>query len=233
MKKNNVLIAFFIISIVFSACGNDKDEQNWTIEHCEYTIDKEVIFTKNSTGANVAEISFEVPVFSSDKYKLIAESMDKKKEDFFELNEESFTFYVLQGEKSDYREGDFPYYCTSSIEKIHYMNGYCSVLTNFRWYAGGISSYDLIPYNFSVESGDEITLDEICQIQEDELKKTILKELDKKGMEYDESLKDTINVYDMDDFRFYFDDTGIYVVFMTGEISCYAGGCITIPVMSF
>lgn len=232
MKKLRWLLIFTIIIIVFSVGGNTIDKFNEVVEQCEYSIDKKEILTKNSAKATVAEISFEVPVFSSDGYKMITEAMNEKKENFFEEKEELFIYHVSEGEESDYREGYFPYYCTSSIGKIYCMNGYCSVQTNFEWYAGGVSSHDLIPYNFSIESGEEITLSEVFQIQEDELKKMIWSEVDKQGIEYDDFGKAIIDAYEMDEFRFYFDNTGIYIVFVTGEISYTAAGCITIPVKS-
>lgn len=232
MKKLRCLLTFTIMTVVVSVGGNTKVKSNEAVSQCEYTIEKEEILTKDSTQATVAELSFEVPVFQNDGYEMITEAMNKKKEEFFEENEELFSLYVSDGEESDYREGYFPYYCTSSLGEIYSMNGYCSVQTTFDWYAGGTASHDLIPYNFSVETGEEITLDEVVQIQNDELKKIIWSELDRQGIEYDDFTEATIDAYEIDEFHFYFDETGINIVFMTGEISYNAVGCITIPVGS-
>lgn len=230
MKKHDIIFVICIIFILLTGCGNENNPINEMVEKCEYKIEKIEELTKNSTNAIVAELSFEIPIFENSNYNTITEAMKKEQKLFFENNKELFSFYVSIGEDSDYREGYFPYYCKSSITDAYCMNGYCSIITNFEWYAGGTSSVDLIPYNYSLDTGSSIVLSDVCKIEESKLKEIILQELKKQGIECDEYVKETIDEYEIDEFEFYFNQEGIFIVFMTGEVGCNADGCIVIQV---
>lgn len=104
------------------------------------------------------------------------------------------------------------------------------IITDYEWYAGGTSSSNLIPYNYSLNTRNPITLSNVCQIEESKLKETILQELKKQGVECDEYVKETIDEYEIDAFKFYFDQSGIYIVFLTGEVGCNADGCIAVQI---
>lgn len=231
MKK--ILLIITLLSVLgVSGCGTDK--MDLSVQACTYETDKDEYITKNSTGANVAEISFELPVFTSEKYETITDAMKQEKDLFFEEYKDTFDEYISYGEESDYREGYFPYYCTSKIQSINTIQDhYCSVITEFEWYAGGTHTFDTVSYNYSIEDGEKIALSTICDLSEKEIKKKIKKGLDRQKIEYDEFAQETINAYGIDDFSFYFDHDGIYIIFPTGEISSNADGCITIPIVNF
>lgn len=188
---------------------------------------------KNSTGGKVAEIVFESVVFSEEKYKFITADLEMEKEKFFDFYEDGFLESVSYGEASDYREGYFPYYCTSKVKSVNEKNNCVSVLTEEAWYVGGISQYSLVGYNYSIDTGEKISIQNFTALDTD-----IIMEKIKEGLEYQNITLDSVNkealeAYANKDIPFYFDDNGIYVIFPQGDICDMAAGCIKITIVDY
>ena len=222
------LIFSVLIGVIFcvNGCGKESEVES----NVAYEIDKRETIVRNANGGKVAEISFESPVFEDEKYAFITESLEAEKENYFNKYEEGFLESVYFWEESDYRDGYFPYYCTSKIQSVFQKDNYVCVLTQQDWYVGGIMQCDLVGYNYSLETGKKISLQEISGLDTDALLYKIQKGLIKQNLYYEDTFIDSLLEYENKEIPFYFDCKGVYAVFPEGSISYMSSGCIVVPI---
>lgn len=230
MSKFNKGILFLSVLLGISGCAI-KEEMG--LLKPSYTTSKVEEITKNSMGGKVAEISFEQIVFENPSYDVISERMRAAKDSFFETYGAVFHEYVLAGEESDYREGHFPYHCTSAVKSVYANEEYVSIVMEDEWFAGGVHTYDLTTYNYSIQDGASVSIQDVTKLEPDKIKERIFSGLEDQEMELDEFGVETLRTYDINEMSFYFDYESVYAVFATGEIASNADGCIVVPIKKF
>lgn len=234
-----ILLFLMSFALCITGCGKEKAYKEAGIfpvekeitSKIEYQVNRRENITRNTAGGKVAEICFDSVVFTDKKYEFITLDLEKEKADFFNMYEEGFLETVSYGEESDYRDGYFPYYCTSKVKSVFQRNNYVSILMQEEWYVGGSSQCDLIGYNYSLDTGGKVSIQEICNLNTETILKKINKELEKQNIILDDYGMDSFTEYMNGEIPFYFDDTGIYVSFPKGSISIMADGNIIIPIV--
>lgn len=201
----------------------------------EYKIKRESNTKYDSEERLIANCYFDKVIFSGDEniVEILNNKMDHLYEDFQSM-EETLLDYASVGEMGNYDDFYYPYFCTHEFSSIYIGENFISISANEYWYAGGVTSLDTVAYNYSTNSGKEITLIDILNLSEQEIRKKIidctLKRTKEIGIPDSEINTSIIKSMPLSDISFYQDNSGLYVFFATGQISYDANGQINVPI---
>ncbi|MBO5372306.1 MAG: DUF3298 domain-containing protein [Lachnospiraceae bacterium] len=242
-----IYIRLFLLIIGCFICGCGKNEEvkvDSYIEETEtseknqnYHVEKIEVLEKDSLGGIVAAYAYDLVMFdvNNPEYKQINQRLEELYEVYEESYKELFFEYVYSGRDSDYKTGDYPYYCTSKLKSIYEDKDYISVVMEEYWYAGGVSSTDIRAYNFHVKTGEVLYMDDVLGMQAANAKQYVINVIYSQ-LEFMNSRQEIMGIeafleeLKVEDFKFYLDEEGMKVFFNTGEIASNAAGVLVFEV---
>ena len=202
-----------------------------------YTIERiEGDNIKNSLGQAVVYGYYDKVVFGDSKYLACNQVIEKKAAEF-QSQYENFKEQVKEadGAKSDYREGEFPYYDTCEVQNIEFWEDYISILFQTKWFAGGVNETDFEAVNMD-KNGNEITIADILKKSDEESCEYAYETTSdflKKNEIYDEMYMEILQEYKAEDYGFYLENGVCYLYFRQGEITYNAAGSFRIKLAEY
>ncbi len=182
-------------------------------------------------------IYLETPVFREDSPALnkIEQQLDELREQFVADRVPTVHEYV----RSDLESGsespsaEDPYVAAWSATMFTFDRKLVSFGISYDWYMGGVYDYGMTCYNFSAETGKRLTLADVTNGTEAEIKERIVNALlaQYPGVEEAgvmETPMDAIRGMKMEDFSFYVKDGAVHVFFSKYEITYGAAGAFDV-----
>lgn len=213
------------------------DQEKNSVEDDRYTIERiEGGDIKNSLGQAVVYGYYDKVVFGDSEYLACNQVIEKKAAEF-QSQYENLKEQVKEadGAKSDYREGEFPYYDTCEVQNIEFWEDYVSILYQTKWFAGGVNETDFEAVNMD-KNGNEITIADILKKSDEESCEYAYETTSdflKKNEIYDETYMEMLQGYKAEDYGFYMENGVCYLYFRQGETTYNAAGSFRIKLAEY
>lgn len=213
------------------------DQEKNSVEDDRYTIERiEGGDIKNSLGQAVVYGYYDKVVFGDSEYLACNQVIEKKTAEF-QSQYENLKGQVKEadGMKSDYREGEFPYYDTCEVQNIEFWEDYVSILYQTKWFAGGVNETDFEAVNMD-KNGNEITIADILKKSDEESCEYAYETTSdflKKNEIYDETYMKMLQGYKAEDYGFYMENGVCYLYFRQGETTYNAAGSFRIKLAEY
>lgn len=183
--------------------------------------------TTLDTQGHDASIFFEIPIFeeTSGSYKAINAYMRGVRDDFFTSETLIRALeHIYDPDKAE-QEGRYVYNRRAVVNCD--TDKYISISILYEWWMGGAGDYGSDSYTFSKETGELLSLTDIIDMPEDEIKKLIMELLKEKSENSEEKGwidLDYINGYALEDFEFVIRDREVWINFDKYEAADGAHG---------
>lgn len=120
---------------------------------------------------------------------------------------------------------DSPFYCTSAAEVSHNEDGVFSVKSSESWFMGGVGNYNLSGMTFDMETGELLTLAELCPQKEGQIREYTLAWMDETYGEEDFfGREETLAKYAYEEIPFFILNGQIVLCFPTYTFAAGASG---------
>lgn len=190
-----------------------------------YDPDTKIERTTLDTQGYNARIYFEIPVFeeTSESYKAVNAYMRGLRDDFFTPENDNLTSAWESVISTIHAENEEYCYFRNAVIKSD-TDEYVSISILYEWWVGGVADYGSDSYTFSKETGELLSLTDIVDLPEDEIKNLIMERLKERDAGENVLELDRISKYDLDDFEFNIADEAVWIMFDKYEAAYGAYG---------
>lgn len=198
-----------------------------TTQNIDYDVKEVSKFETDYIGSPVATFSFEQIVLDgqSDSITNINQALEHLCQDFYSTHETDFFNIVHEnGSDTDYRTGNFPYFYKKTVQSVFCTDSILSILMEEEWYAGGNTYRDPYCYNYSILTGEPITIDKALGMNTEDTVELITNAIynfldDTQDVTNNTTnlnsylIEETLAEYDITEYNYFIDDTGLFVCF--------------------
>lgn len=122
--------------------------------------------------------------------------------------------------------GDFFTNCVAEV--VQNAEGIFSIRLTRDWFMGGVFNVDSFGLTFDLNTGEALTLDDLLNISDEELKSILAEKLMENAAALFDTPEAVLASYTMEDYIFYVENGEVVITFPTYSISYGAAGPITV-----
>lgn len=179
----------------------------------------------DAQGQNL-EVYFEIPVLEEREggYGRINSFFTGLNESFWSSDNEDLE--MIREMVMKYPPSDTYYYRNDAL-LYDWTDRYISASISYNWYMGGVADYGSTNYNFSIDTGERLFLDDMIDGSEDEIREMIADAMIQTYADIETAIPEAIDAicsYDIQDFDFYISKGRIHICFDKYEIAYGAAG---------